>query len=110
MEWYRDSEGGGQPTAAVIDAWLLRKFPGRTLNELDQMDYARYLRALEAQEISDIEQMRKVYLSKSAPKEQDADIWTAIRSHDRLLAQDGDTGDTDGSGGKIELVASGADD
>ena len=49
------------------------------------MDYARYLRALEAQSISDIEQMRKVYLSKNAPKEQDADIWAAIRNHDRLL-------------------------
>ena len=85
MEWYRDSEGGGQPTDAVIDAWLLRKFPGRTLDELDQMDYARYLRALEAPEIRDIEQMRKVYLSKNAPKEQDADIWAAIRNHDRLL-------------------------
>ena len=50
------------------------------------MDYARYLRALEARSISDVEQMRKLYLSKDAPKEQDADIWKAIREHDGLLA------------------------
>ena len=49
------------------------------------MDYARYLRALEARGISDVEQMRKLYLSKNAPEEQDADIWKSIREHDRLI-------------------------
>jgi hypothetical protein len=52
------------------------------------MDYARYLRALEAKQISDVEQMRRLYLSKDAPKEQDADIWKAIQAHDRLLDDD----------------------
>jgi hypothetical protein len=87
VAWYRDSDDG-ESTDAVIDAWLLRQFPGRTLDELDSMDYARYLRALEAKQISDVEQMRRLYLSKDAPKEQDADIWKAIQAHDRLLDDD----------------------
>jgi hypothetical protein len=29
----------------LIDAWLLRQFPGRTLEELDAIDFARLWRA-----------------------------------------------------------------
>jgi hypothetical protein len=87
VEYYRNSsEGGRRPTDAVVDAWLLKQFPGRTLDELDGMDYARYLRALEAQDVAETEQLRRLYLKGEIDADkQSGDVWESIKAHDELL-------------------------
>ena len=40
---------------ALVDAWLLERFPGKTLEELDLINWPRFMRAMEAQEFGDIE-------------------------------------------------------
>lgn len=40
---------------SLVDAWLLERFPGKTLEELDNMNWVRFMRAMEAQELCDIE-------------------------------------------------------
>jgi len=85
VAYYR-GDGGGQRNDAIVDAWLLKQFPGRTLEELDGMNYARYLRAMDARYIEQIEQMRASYLKGEVPsRKQDSDVWAAIRDHDALL-------------------------
>ena len=69
-----------------MDAWLLRKFPSRTLDELDEMDWPRYLRAMQAEKIEAIEERRKLFMAnKIQPDELTADEWEAIREHDRWI-------------------------
>lgn len=65
---------------AVLDAWLLERFPGRTLDELDQMDFARYWRAVEVQRIQAIERLRTLQMQDAyqpTPAE-----WRQILQHD----------------------------
>lgn len=67
----------------MLDAWLLEKFPGKTLDELDGIDFARYWRALEVQNIQALERMRDLQLKGSyqpSPAE-----WQRIRRHDRWV-------------------------
>jgi hypothetical protein len=72
----------------LLDAHLLRQFPGRTLDELDQMDWARYLRAIETDRIVAIEQRRQQFLSGSiAPDAMTAEDWDVIQEHDRIMKQ-----------------------
>lgn len=52
---------------ALVDAWLLERFPGKTLEELDNMNWTRFMRAMEAQEICDIES-KKSALTKGLIK------------------------------------------
>ena len=60
----------------MIDAWLLRRFPGRTLEELDQMDWGRLNRALEAGRIERLEELRSI--GTNDPSKVDPDDWAAI--------------------------------
>lgn len=67
----------------MLDAMLLEKFPGRTLDELDSMDFLRYWKALEVQRIQAIERLRDMQLSdkyQPTPAE-----WRQIQRHDRLM-------------------------
>lgn len=70
----------------MIDAWLLREFPGRTLEELDRMDYLRFLRAVDARRMNQVEQKRSAWF-----REQEMKLSTrerrAIASHDKLLKE-----------------------
>jgi hypothetical protein len=85
VAYYR-GEGGGERNDVIVDAWLLKQFPGRTLEELDGMNYVRYLRAMEVRHIEQVEQMRTSYLKGEVPNDkQDSDVWSAIREHDDLL-------------------------
>lgn len=69
----------------VWDAWLLARFPGRTLEELDNVDVLRLLRAVRVSEIDRIEAMRKLALEKDGTGRLDRADWVAIRRHDRLI-------------------------
>jgi len=65
---------------------LLRKFPGRTLDELDRMDWMRYQRAMEAQRIIDIEGKRASFTSGNLDS-LSADEWEVVKENDRLLEE-----------------------
>jgi hypothetical protein len=76
-----------------MDAWLLKRFPGRLLEEIDEMDWLRYSRALEAQYIDDIEDLRI-----SGGNDLSTEQWQEIKNNDaiwrRVMAQQGgDEGD-----------------
>jgi len=65
---------------------LLKRFPGRTLDELDRMDWMRYQRAIEAQHLIDLEAKVTAFhtgsLTASDLSERD---WSEIRDNDLLL-------------------------
>ena len=65
---------------------LLRKFPGRTLDELDRMDWMRYQRAMEAQRILDIEAKRAAFTSGDL-ESLSTDEWAVVLENDRLLEE-----------------------
>ena len=65
---------------------LLRKFPGRTLDELDRMDWMRYQRAMEAQRILDIEAKRSAFTSGDL-ESLSTDEWAVVLENDRLLEE-----------------------
>lgn len=81
----------------VWDAWLLNRFPGRTLEELDGVDVLRLLRAVRVSEIDRVEALRKMALDSDASKHLERQDWIAIRRHDRLLAHYGIASEDDGS-------------
>jgi hypothetical protein len=69
--------------AALLDAWLLREFPGRTLEELDGMDFGRLWRALAARAVLKAEEARENQLAgKYKPT---AAEWREIVRNDRLV-------------------------
>ena len=73
-----------------MDAWLLRRFPNRTLDELDRMDWPRYLRALEAEKIEAVEDRRALFLTKKIDADaMTPDDWQAIQKHDEWVGNDG---------------------
>ncbi len=73
---------------AYWDAFLLQRFPGKTLEELDQVDWARYMRALHVRHIEQVEDMRELYFKgKHKPTPDEVQAW---ERHDRLIE------DTDG--------------
>ncbi len=75
----------------MIDHWLLRNFPNRTLEELDAMDWPRYLRALDAASIERVEERRRRHIAGEMGEEKLTDQdWEAIREHDRLIHGDDD--------------------
>lgn len=73
----------------VWDAWLLRQFPGRTLEELDGVDVLRLLRATRVQQIDQVEALRKLALDDDGAKRLERADWVAIRRHDRLMERYG---------------------
>lgn len=71
-----------------LDWWLMQKFPGRTLEELDGLDWLRLRRALEVGRVVDIEARRALNQEGKLPPENiTADDWRAITRHDALFAQ-----------------------
>jgi hypothetical protein len=70
----------------MVDAFLLRQFPGRTLEELDQMDWLRYNRALHANILLDAEDVRKQHAAgRLKAKDISATKWARIRDNDEVL-------------------------
>jgi len=70
----------------LIDSWLLQRFPGRTLEELDMMDWPRYLKAMQAGNIEDIETKNMLQLTGKLKSEDiTADEWKQIREHDEMV-------------------------
>ena len=78
---------------AYIDWWLLQRFPGKTLEELDNVDWLRLQRAMEVDRIVESEQRRNAYYLKMFPKPErdiepaDAVMWA---HHDRLVGEESD--------------------
>ena len=73
----------------LVDAWLLKRFPSRTLDELDEMDWPRYLRAMHAEQVEAIEEKRRLFMTdRLEAKDLTADEWEAIRDHDRWIHGD----------------------
>jgi hypothetical protein len=71
----------------VLDFILLDRFPGRTLEELDQMDIGRYFRAMEAKAMLPIERKRAAWLGGVFKTEDiTPEEWAAIREHDQLVS------------------------
>lgn len=60
---------------------MLRRFPGKTLEELDAIDVGRLLRALKALEIERVEDLRIDILQGKAEAKKGE--WRQIMRHDR---------------------------
>ena len=74
---------------AYIDWWLLQRFPGKTLEELDDVDWARLQRAMEVDRIVESERRRRAYIEAGGQADitkDDARMW---EYHDRLVGDDG---------------------
>lgn len=78
------------PPDELLDAWLLKRFPGRFLEELDTlMDWNRFLRSLEAERAEQIEVRRVLYLEgKLKDSDITADDWEVIEAHDAMMGID----------------------
>lgn len=75
-------------TEAMLDAHLLRMFPGRTLEELDRMDWPRYLRAVEVTRVMAIEDKARQFVAGELdPSALSPEEWAAIAEHDELMKQ-----------------------
>ena len=75
------------PPTPLFDAWLIKKFPGKTLEELDQIDYGRLMQALEAEWIEHVEDRRVLQMAgKIEFTEMEA---YAIEEHEELLMREG---------------------
>lgn len=73
----------------VTDAYLLKAFPGRTLEELDGMDWGRWRRAEEAQLHMDVEHIRATaFENKRTFSELPEAVLRLIQEHDALLGDD----------------------
>lgn len=79
-----------------MDAWMLKRFPGKLLEELDEMDWPRYWRALEAMHVDEIEDMRI-----NGGNDLSTEQWLDIKRHDaiwrKVMAQYGDAAPDDES-------------
>lgn len=63
---------------------MLRRFPGRTLEELDQMDWARYMRAMEAEKVMVAEEQRSAFLGGHI-KTMSESMWNVIAENEEIL-------------------------
>jgi len=69
-----------------LDWWLMQKFPGRTLEELDRIDWLRLQRALEVGRIVDIETKNTLVTEGKIPAESlTAREWAQIRRHNAIF-------------------------
>lgn len=66
---------------------MLDRFPGRTLEELDQMDIGRWMRSLAAKQTLATERKRTAWL-RGVFKTEDItpDEWQAIQEHDAMVS------------------------
>jgi hypothetical protein len=64
----------------------MRRFPGRTLEELDNIDMGRLQRALEAQRIERVEGILASYHRKEITNDQiSPDVWSDVQAHENLM-------------------------
>lgn len=63
---------------------MLRRFPGRTLEELDTMDWARYMRAMEAEKVMVAEEKRSAFLGGTI-KTMSATDWEIVAENESIL-------------------------
>ena len=69
-----------------LDFWLMQKFPGRTLEELDRIDWLRLQRALEVGRIVELEAKNTLVTEGKIPAESlTAREWAQIQRHNALL-------------------------
>ena len=73
----------------MLDFILLDRFPGRTLEELDQMDITRYFRAQQAKtQTLPIEYKRRAWLGGVLKTEDmTPQEWQAIAEHDAMVSE-----------------------
>jgi hypothetical protein len=71
---------------AWVDYWLMQRFPGRTLEELDSVDWPRLMQAVDVEHIVAIETKRKQFTSGRV-KRKDVTNYELRQfdRHDRLL-------------------------
>ena len=62
--------GGDGPLDPLEDAWMLRQFPGRTLDELDEIDLARHVKAWTAESVQAQASTVKRWMEKKASAEE----------------------------------------
>jgi len=67
---------------AYWDAYLMRIFPGRTLEELDAIDWPRLMRARHVAEIERVEEAHHLFFGGHYQPEPHE--WRMIRRHNRL--------------------------
>ena len=63
---------------------MLRRFSGRTLEELDQMDWARYMRAMEAEKVMVAEEQRSAFLGGHI-KTMSEEMWNVVAENEEIL-------------------------
>ena len=69
-----------------IDWYLMQKFPGRTLEELDRIDWLRLQRALEVGRIVELEAKNTLVTEGKLPAESlTAREWAQIQRHNALF-------------------------
>ncbi len=74
---------------AWYDAWLLEKFPGRTLEELDGMDLVRLMRAMHVERIAQVEYKRSGVMQNLIPQSQLTQLdWEQIAAHNLLVDEE----------------------
>lgn len=70
--------------AALVDWWLMQKFPGRTLEELDGIDWLRLQRAIQVGDVVATEERFRLYHAKQVEHLTPAEM-LRVKRHDRLL-------------------------
>jgi len=65
---------------------MLRRFPGRFLDEIDNIDWGRHVKAFEAQAIESIEETRAMFVAGDIPT-LPPDIAAAVVEHDKLIGE-----------------------
>ena len=69
-----------------LDYWLMQKFPGRTLEELDRIDWLRLQRALEVGRIVELEAKNTLVTEGKLPTESlTSREWAQIQRHNALF-------------------------
>lgn len=79
-------DAGDDPMAALEDAWLMRVFPGRTLEELDGVDVRRLRAAQDARRVVDVELRRQAFL-RGDIDDLAVDEWEMVRDVDLALGE-----------------------
>ena len=79
-------DAGDDPMAALEDAWLMRVFPGRTLEELDGVDVRRLRAAQDARRVVDVELRRQAFL-RGELDDLAVDEWEMVRDVDLALGE-----------------------
>lgn len=70
--------------SAFVDWWMLQRFPGRTLEELDGIDWLRLQRAMQVGDVVNVEERFRMYHAKQIEHLTPAERVAVLR-HDRLV-------------------------